>query len=390
MTPREFFENLEQYFIDVISEKRHEPKDMLISALLFGLSRFYRRAVQFRLWLYDKRIIRNRAIGCLVVSIGNLTCGGTGKTPIVEVFAKTLSHKGRKVAVLSRGYRSRERSIFTKLKQKFLSKKREIPPKVVSDGQNLLLDSNFAGDEPYMLASNLKNVVVLVDKDRVKSGLYAIEEFQTDTLILDDGFQYLDLKPHINIMLVDSTAPFHNHHVLPRGLLREPIKNVRRADYIFLTKSNGGNHLRHIKAFLRKHNRRAEIIECCHKPLYLEDVYEKGKRKDLDFLKGKQIAALSAIASPKSFEAFLEDLGSDIVCHRRFADHHRFRQQEIIDFINESKRKNAKIIVTTEKDAVRMPRLDRRDIPIYFMRVEIDIISGQESFEKSIERICFL
>jgi len=241
-----------------------------------------------------------------------------------------------------------------------------------------------------MLASNLKNVVVLVDKDRVKSGLYAIEEFQTDTLILDDGFQYLDLKPHINIMLVDSTAPFHNHHVLPRGLLREPIKNVRRADYIFLTKSNGGNHLRHIKAFLRKHNRRAEIIECCHKPLYLEDVYEKGKRKDLDFLKGKQIAALSAIASPKSFEAFLEDLGSDIVCHRRFADHHRFRQQEIIDFINESKRKNAKIIVTTEKDAVRMPRLDRRDIPIYFMRVEIDIISGQESFEKSIERICFL
>ena len=122
MTLREFFENLEQYFIDIISEKRHEPKDILMSAFLFGLSRFYRRAVQFRLWLYDKRIIRNRAIGCLVVSIGNLTCGGTGKTPIVEVFAKTLSHQGRKVAVLSRGYRSRERSIFTKLKQKFLSK----------------------------------------------------------------------------------------------------------------------------------------------------------------------------------------------------------------------------------------------------------------------------
>lgn len=390
MTFSDIAEKLEQYFIEVISEKRHEPRDLLISGLLFVFSRFYRHAIQFRLWLYDKRIIRNRAIGCLVVSIGNLTCGGTGKTPVVEVFAKTLSQKGRKVAVLSRGYRSKQRSIFTKLKQKFLSKKREVPPKVVSDGQNLLLDSTFAGDEPYMLASNLKNVVVLVDKDRVKSGLYAIDEFQTDTLILDDGFQYLDLKPHINILLVDSTQAFHNHHVLPRGLLREPIKNVRRADYIFLTKSNGGPHLRHLKSFLRKHNRRAEIIECCHKPKYLEDVYEKERRKDLAFLKGKKIAALSAIASPKSFEHFVTELGAEIVCRRRFADHHRFTQQEIIDLVNEAKRKHAEIIVTTEKDAVRMPRLDRRDIPIYFMRVEIDILSGYESFEKSIERICFV
>lgn len=390
MTFSDIAEKLEQYFVEVISEKRHETKDLLISGLLFFFSRFYRHAIQFRLWLYDKRIIRNRAIGCLVVSIGNLTCGGTGKTPVVEVFAKTLSQKGRKVAVLSRGYRSKQRSMLTKLKQKFLSKKMEVPPKVVSDGQNLLLDSTFAGDEPYMLASNLKNVVVLVDKDRVKSGLYAIAEFQTDTLILDDGFQYLDLKPHINILLVDSTKPFSNHHVLPRGLLREPIKNVRRADYIFLTKSNGGPRIRHLKSFLRKHNRRAEIIECCHKPKYLEDVYEKDRRKSLDFLQGKKIAALSAIAFPKSFEVFLTELGSEIVCTRRFADHHRFTQQEIIDLVNEAKKKHADIIVTTEKDAVRMPRLDRRDIPVYFMRVEIDILSGYESFEKSIERICFV
>jgi tetraacyldisaccharide 4'-kinase len=241
-----------------------------------------------------------------------------------------------------------------------------------------------------MLASNLKNVVVLVDKDRVKSGLYAIEEFRTDTLILDDGFQYLELKPHINIMLVDSTNPFHNHHVLPRGLLREPIKNIRRADYIFLTKSNAGNHLRHMKCFLRKHNRRAEIIECCHKPKYLENVFQKGERRGLEFLKGRKVAALSAIACPESFEGFLEKLGSTLVTRKSFADHHRFRQQEIIDFINNSKNKNAEVIVTTEKDAVRMPRLDRRDIPVYFLRVEIDILSGRENFDQCISRICFL
>ncbi len=387
---REITENLEQYFVELIREKRHDPKDVLIRGILFLASRFYRRVVQCRLWLYETRIIRNRAIGCLVVSIGNLTCGGTGKTPVVEVFAKTLSQKGRRVAVLSRGYRSRDRSLITKLKQKFSSKQNKVPPRIVSDGKNLLLDSISAGDEPYMLASNLKNVVVLVDKDRVKSGLYAIEEFGTDTLILDDGFQYLNLKPHINIVLVDATTPFDNHHVLPRGLLREPIKNLKRADYIFLTKSDGSNRLRHLKEFMKKHNRRAEIIECCHKPLYLEDVYNRGFKRELGALKGMKIASVSGIANPASFDSFLVELGGTIVYREHFADHHRFSQQELIDFINQSHSHGAQMIVTTEKDAVRIPRLDRRDIPIYFLRVEIDILSGQENFDQCISRICFL
>ena len=385
-----FNENFEQYFLELIIGKRKSPKDQLMLLLLFVISRFYRAVVQFRMWLYDKRIIRNRAIGCLVVSIGNLSCGGTGKTPVVEVFAKTLSHKGRKVAVLSRGYRSKQRSLWVKMTQKFSSKKMEVPPKVVSDGKNLLLDSAYAGDEPYMLANNLTDVVVLVDKDRVKAGLYAIDEFGTDTLIMDDGFQYMSLKPHINIVLVDSTDPFGNHHVLPRGILREPVKNIRRADYVFLTKSTGGNHLRHLKAFIRRHNRRAEIIECCHKPMYLEKVYKKGEREPLEMLKGKRVAALSAIAVPESFEAFVRQLGGNIVEAQHFADHHRFTQQEIIDFINRAKKSNAEMIITTEKDAVRMPRLERQDIPVYFMRVEIDIISGQESFDQCISRICFM
>ena len=390
MTIRELNENLLQYFTEIIDERQHSNFDVGMRMFLFVLSRFYYRAVQFRLWLYNKRVLRPRALGCLVVSIGNLTCGGTGKTPVVEVFARTLSQKGRKVAVLSRGYRSRDRSFVEKMKEKFSSKRKEVPPRVVSDGKNLLLNSSMSGDEPYMLASNLKDAIVLVDKDRVKSGLYAISEFEADTLILDDGFQYFDLKPRLNIVLVDSTVPFSNHHVLPRGLLREPIKNIRRADYIFLTKSNGGNQLRHLKEFLRKHNRRAEIIECCHKPKYLEDVFTKGSRLDLEHLKGKKIAALSGIACPESFEDFLETLGGDIVHNARFADHHRYRQQEIINFINSSKEADAEFIVTTEKDAVRMPRLDRRDIPVYFMRVEIDIISGKESFDQCISRICFL
>ncbi len=391
MTFRELGENIEQYFIGIIKSGGNSPLDHAARAALFIASRFYLTAVRIRTWLYDTRIVRNHALGCLVVSIGNLTCGGTGKTPIVEVFAKTLSQKGRHVAVLSRGYRSRDkRSLLEKLRKRFSSKKREVPPRVVSDGKNLLHDSISAGDEPYMLAANLKNVAVLVDKDRVKSGLYAIDEFATDVLILDDGFQYLRLKPHINILLVDSTAPFDNHYVLPRGLMREPIEHISRADYIFLTKSNGSPSLNHLKAFIHRHNRRAEIIECCHKPLYVEDVFRKGQRAPLECLRGKKIASISAIANPPSFERFLEELGGTLVLRRRYADHHRYRQQEMIDFINDAKNAGAELILTTEKDAVRMPRLDRRDIDILFLRVEIDIISGRESFDQCISRICFV
>jgi tetraacyldisaccharide-1-P 4'-kinase len=270
MTIRHLVENAETYFTDLIREGRHTPLDALAMAVLFVLSRVYRNLVQLRITLYRQRILRPRTLGCLVVSIGNLTVGGTGKTPVVEVFSRVLTRHGRKVAVLSRGYRSRSKPWPQRLRDFFLRRSDDIPPRIVSDGKRLMLNSEMAGDEPYMLANNLKNVVVLVDKDRVKSGRYAITEFDADTLILDDGFQYLCLKPRLNILLIDSTTPFNNHHMLPRGLLREPIKNLRRADFIFLTKSTGGNHLRHLKGFIKKHNHHAEIIECTHEPNRLD------------------------------------------------------------------------------------------------------------------------
>jgi tetraacyldisaccharide 4'-kinase len=389
MTIREFNETVEQYVIDLVEGRRRLRRDLFLRAWLFGMSRIYRALVQLRLTLYRERIFRQRMLGCLVVSIGNLTVGGTGKTPVVEVFGRTLASKGRRVAVLSRGYRSKSVPFWKKLRGMLLNPDQEIPPRVVSDGKRLLMDSATAGDEPYMLASNLPEVSVVVDKDRVKAGRYAIRHLGVDTLVLDDGFQYLHLKPRLNILLVDSTAPFHNHHLLPRGFLREPIKNVRRADYIFLTKSNGGPHIRHLKRFLRRHNRKAEIIECTHKPQYLEDVF-KGDRHDLDMLKGRKIAAISGIARPEGFEKFLRELGAELVYAERFADHHRYRQQEVIDFINAALNHGADLVLTTEKDAVRFPKLERRDLPVHFLRVQIDILSGQETFNDCITRICFL
>src|SRR5438046_8206505 len=229
-------ENLEQFGIDVVLERRHGVRASILRGILYALSFAYDRLVQMRLYFYRKRIFRERALGVLVISVGNLTVGGTGKTPIVEKIARALQSGGRRVAILSRGYKSVPRPV----KRRWIDRiqgKDPTPPRIVSDGKSLLLDSLTAGDEPYMLANNLKDVIVLVDKDRVKSGLFAIKELKADTLLLDDGLQYLHLKHRHDIVLIDRQAPFGTEHLLPRGTLREPPRNLRRASYIFITNS---------------------------------------------------------------------------------------------------------------------------------------------------------
>lgn len=389
MSLREAIEVAEQYVVAVMDRRRHGRADVCVRAGLFMLSRLYRNLVQLRFTLYRERILRQRVLGCLVVSVGNLTCGGTGKTPVVEVFARTLAAKGRRVAILSRGYRSKAKPFRQWLRDLFIRPHKPPPPRVVSDGSQLLLDSAMAGDEPYMLAKNLPNVRVLVDKDRVKSGRYAIRELGADTLVLDDGFQYLRLKPRLNILLVDATNPFHNHQPLPRGLLREPIKNLRRADYVFLTKVPDNSRTWHLRRFIRRHNPRAEIIECTHRSRHLEHVFN-GSRLELDTLRGKRVAALSGIAVPESFESVLTDLGADLVYRERYMDHHRYRRREVLEFLDTSRRHGAELVVTTEKDAVRLPVLDAVDAELFFLRVQIEIVSGAESFNECITRICFL
>jgi tetraacyldisaccharide 4'-kinase len=379
-------ETVEQYVLDVIFGRRKDFGAKFTSVFLLALSRLYEIGIQLRLYLWHHRIFRDHTLGCQVVSIGNLTVGGTGKTPVVEVFARALQQAGRRVAILSRGYKSTPRPLWQRLVSKVTFQEDKVPPKIVSDGQSLLLDSEQAGDEPYMLASNLKDVVVLVDKNRVKSGRYAIRRFGCDTLLLDDGFQYLSLKSRLDICLIDRNAPFGNHYLLPRGTLREPITNLKRAHYIFITKSSelGAKKLR--KA-IRQFNTQAEVIECAHQPLYLQDVFT-GERHGLKVLRNLSVAAISGIAVPESFEDGLRALGANLIYAKRYADHHRYTQQEVINMINRSLKRGAQAILTTEKDAVRFPKIDRRDIPIYFLRVEIRIISGAKDFDDAVARIC--
>jgi len=388
---RHRFERAELFLVRLIgregADKGHGWRAQLLLWTLKQLSRIYRAAVQLRLFLYDKGILRHHMLGCQVISVGNVTVGGTGKTPVVEAFARELAREGRRVAILSRGYRKEEPPWLQRFIDRITLRDLRRPPRVVSDGKELLLNSAMSGDEPYMLASNLPNVVVLVDRNRVKSGRHAIRTLGCDTLVLDDGFQYMHLKSRIQVVLVDKTNPFGNGNVLPRGLLREPVKNIKRATFLFITKSDGRDSSA-LRAQLRALNPKAEIVECHHCARHLKNLFTE-EVKDLEFLKGRKITVVSGIAVPSGFERELRDRGAAIIDNNRFADHHRYSQQEIIDIVNKSKEIGAEAIITTEKDAVRFPRLNRRDVPIYFLRVDIEILSGEEDFRDCISRICF-
>jgi len=375
------------FWLEVTSEERRGTRAAMVRALLYVCSILFQAVVQTRRVLYNVRILRDSTLGVQVIAIGNLTVGGTGKTPVVEKFARELRDQGRTVAILSRGYRSKPTPLHIRLLNKLLLREDTTPPRVVSDGRSLLLDSYMAGDEPYMLASNLKDVVVLVDKDRVKSGRYAIEKFGCDTLLLDDGFQYWKLRGRRqDIVLIDRQQPFGNERLLPRGSLRELPSQLTRASYIFITKSDGKTE--ELRERIGRLNPAAGIIECIHHPLYLEDVFT-AQRHDLEAMRGRRVASLSGIAQPESFEQSLVQLGAELVYAKRFADHHRFSQQEILNTINRGKKRQAEVIITTQKDAVRFPKLDRRDLPIYFMRVEIKILSGANDFQDCVRKICF-
>ncbi len=376
----------EHYTIDVIFGRREGVRATIFAGFLQGMSYLFSGIAQARLWLYRKRILHDQPLGCLVVVVGNLTVGGTGKTPVVEKFARALRDRGRRVAILSRGYRSKAPPMWKKWWYA-LSHTSEPPPRIVSDGQRVLLDSEQAGDEPYMLARNLPGVFVIVDKNRVKAGTYAIKKFGCDTLILDDGFQYLPLKGRLNLLLVDKTNPFGNGHLLPRGILREPIKHLKRASYVFLTKSDGVRDLE-LEELIQKHNPGVDVIECAHRPQYLQR-FGTDERQPLEWLRGRKIGAFSGIAVPESFEKFLRDLGGHIQFARRFLDHYRFTSEDFVSLFTEGIEQKVEFIVTTEKDAVRLPDGLPCAVPIYYLRLEIDIIRGASDFDEAVERICF-
>ena len=378
-------ERLESYLGRRLQEKGagqgQQTGSRFLVAVLKPFSWLFLAVVEIRYLLYRTGLLRRYPLGTQVISIGNVTAGGTGKTPVTEIFARTLAAEGRRVAILSRGYRRREAPWWQRLFTQVIEK-----PLVVSDGRRVLLDSATGGDEPYMLASNLPGVAVVVDRNRVKAGRHAVNRLGCDTLILDDGFQYQKLKHSIEVVLVDSTNPFGNGNLLPRGILREPVRNLKRADIIFLTKCRGD--VSAVKEEIRRFNRTAEIVECNHTPKVLKDVWSR-EEFPLSWLAGKTTGTLSGIASPKGFENSLRHLGAKVVWCERYADHHRYDASEVLYALNRTADMGADALVTTEKDAVRFPRLETSPVRCLYLRIAIEILAGGESFAEIINRICF-
>jgi tetraacyldisaccharide 4'-kinase len=379
-------ERLESYLVKLIQEPGsdcNQPAGIrFLLSVLKGVSFIFLAVVSVRYFFYRTGIMRRYPLGIQVISIGNVTAGGTGKTPVTEIFARTLAAEGRKVAILSRGYRRKEAPWWQRMFTQVIE-----PPLVVSDGKRVLLDSATGGDEPYMLASNLPGVAVVVDRNRVKAARYAIKRLGCDTIILDDGFQYQKLKHSIEVVLVDSTNPFGNGSMLPRGVLREPIKNLKRADIIFLTKCRGD--VSKVKEEIKKYNSDAEIVECNHTPKLLKDVWSRDEYP-LSWLDGKVTCTLSGIASPKGFENSLRRLGAKVVWCERYADHHRYDSSEVLYALNRTADIGADALITTEKDAVRFPRFETTPVKCLYLRIAIEILAGRENFTEIINRICHM
>ena len=379
------FERLENQLVKIIQEKGADQNPTggvrVLLVALKALSVLFAGIVALRYLLYRCGLKRRYPLGVQVISIGNVTAGGTGKTPVTEIFARTLAAEGRKVAILSRGYRRKEAPWWQRVFTQVID-----PPLVVSDGKRVLLDSATGGDEPYMLASNLPGVAVVVDRDRVKAGRYAVKKLGCNTIILDDGFQYQKLRHSVEVVLVDATNPFGNGNMLPRGILREPARHLKRADIIFLTKCRGD--VGAVVEEVRQYNKTAEIVACRHAPKVLRDVWSR-EEFPLGWLEGKTVCTLSGIASPKGFENSLRHLGAKVVWCERYADHHRYDASEILYALNRTADMGADALVTTEKDAVRFPRFETSPVRCLYLRIAIEILSGRESFDQIINRICF-
>lgn len=371
----EKIENLQTYFINLVHSKEvHGVFLNIIMLVLYGFSLIYRFLVNVKLAGYKIGFFRREGLDCFVISLGNVTVGGTGKTPTAQRLARDIRDMGYRVVILNRGYRAKWHGDVG----------------VVSDGERLHMDASEAGDEAFMLAKHLPSVPVLIGAERAVTGRYAIEHFGAEVAILDDGYQHWQLKRDMDILLVDAVNVFGNGHILPRGTLREPIAHISRADVCLMTKvdqaADGSREL--IRDTVHRYNASALIMESIHQPrcfIPMAEWHENiaGDGLDVSEIRGKHIMAVSAIGNPASFEQTLSDLGAVIVESLRYPDHHDYTMKEMTDVLHQAEAQGVEAIVITEKDAVKIPAEVVREewqIPVYVICVEVTFQSGAEEF----------
>jgi tetraacyldisaccharide 4'-kinase len=300
------------------------------------------------------------------VCIGNITTGGTGKTPAVIALAEEAKKRGLHPCILTRGYKGTEKSVC-----------------FVTKGGPPMLDPAQSGDEPYLMASLLRDVPIVMGRSRYEAGLFAMQSLdpKPDIFILDDGFQHWALKRDIDIVLIDSTNPFGNGRLLPEGILREPLTSLKRASFIILSKADMAKDesLNKLKETVSSINSDAVIYTASHVPSSLTD--PQGRDMDIHSIKGQKVFAFAAIANPAYFHATIRSSGADIIGSENFRDHYTYRQQDIDEI---QKSAAGTDILTTEKDMVKLSGLRLPD-SIHALRVRFEI--EEEYYDTLFRRI---
>jgi tetraacyldisaccharide 4'-kinase len=336
--------------IESVMTSKGNPPIPSLASLLYGISIFYGLAQRLRAACYRHQILPSRELPCKVISIGNLTVGGTGKTPMTIYVAGEIRRAGLNVVIVSRGYKGGF----------------EKSGGIVSDGRTLLMDAELAGDEPYMIACRLKGVPVVVGKNRFAAGMQAISKFQPDVIVLDDAFQHLKLKRDLDLVLLDHRHPFGNCRLLPRGVLREPVSALTRSAACILTRCRAGAAetpmssvagiqvlVPGIPMFTSSH---VPYWYAVHKGEHnsFEAVSDVFSADDCEPIKDRKVFCFSGIARNDDFRETVKDLGFKVTGFLEFSDHHPYTEKDLATILGCAGNTGAGRLITTEKDHARI------------------------------------
>ncbi len=352
---------LKRRFMEIMYGEENYPV-LSPATFLWGVSQVYGAAARLRRWGYEKDLLPTYQLPCPVISVGNIAVGGTGKTPMVVHLARLIEGMGRKVAIISRGYKGTAQ---------------KGGGAIVSDGRSLACSARQSGDEPYLMATLLGNVPVVVGKDRWSAGKMALDQFDPDILLLDDAYQHQRLKRDLNLMLLDARRPFGNSYLLPRGRLREPASVLSRADAVVLTRSekytsNNPNPIAdthpQMPVFRSEHRAIVRGVAPARKPLPPLSTLSGTAPTSI----GGEVFGFAGLAQNQSFFDGLEPLGCTVKGSMGFDDHHDFHRGDIHRIVQAATASGAGYLVTTDKDYVRFSSQVRFPMDVIVMGVDID------------------
>jgi len=367
--------------IESVMNSSGNPPPPSLASLLHGFSIFYGAAQRLRAKCYRHQVFPARDLPCKVISVGNITVGGTGKTPMTIHVAAEIKRAGLKVAIVSRGYKGRA----------------EKHGGIVSDGRTLYMDAEQAGDEPYMIACRLKGVPVVVGKNRFAASMLAIGKYQPDVIVLDDAFQHLKLKRDIDLVLLDHMRPFGNSYLLPRGVLREPVSSLARSAACILTRCRAGADEAALSslAAIQMLVPGIPVFTSSHVPYWyvvhggehtsFEAVPDVFSADDFGQIKGRKVYCFSGIARNDDFQHTVKDLGYKITGFLEFSDHHPYTEKDLATILRCAENTGADRLITTEKDHARIAFKGPLPMELIVVGVKVSFGDNDQAFSSFIE-----